>query len=151
MLIYTFQEELQTLKQALKTADHEKWLAASEEEYNQPHWNGHMEIGVAALWQEANQVQVEICDKSQWPLQGKTCCKRLYTGTGNRLQRNLFSRIEIWINLIHLSSHSSPWLGNRGNGCQNSIPLWRVKRGDTHGTTRRFRSEGTRKEGLQTC
>ena len=34
MLIYTFQEELQTLKQALKTADHEKWLVASEEEYN---------------------------------------------------------------------------------------------------------------------
>ena len=34
MLIYAFQEELQTLKQALKTADHEKWLAASEEEYN---------------------------------------------------------------------------------------------------------------------
>ena len=34
MLIYAFQEEPQTLKQALKTADHEKWLAASKEEYN---------------------------------------------------------------------------------------------------------------------
>ena len=34
MLIYAFQEEPQTLKQALKTANHEKWLAASEEEYN---------------------------------------------------------------------------------------------------------------------
>ena len=34
MLIYTFQEEPQMLKQALKTADHEKWLAASKEEYN---------------------------------------------------------------------------------------------------------------------
>ena len=34
MLIYAFQEEPQTLKQALKTADHKKWLAASEEEYN---------------------------------------------------------------------------------------------------------------------
>ena len=34
MLIYAFQEEPQTLKQALKTADHEKWLAASKEEYD---------------------------------------------------------------------------------------------------------------------
>ena len=34
MLIYAFQEEPQTLKQALKTADREKWLAASKEEYN---------------------------------------------------------------------------------------------------------------------
>ena len=32
MLIYAFQEEPQTLKQALKTADHEKWLAVSKEE-----------------------------------------------------------------------------------------------------------------------
>ena len=31
MLIYAFQEEPQTLKQALKTANCEKWLAASEE------------------------------------------------------------------------------------------------------------------------
>ena len=34
MLIYAFQEEPQTLKQALKTADHEKWLAASKKEYD---------------------------------------------------------------------------------------------------------------------
>ena len=34
MLIYAFQEEPQMLKQALKTADHEKWLAASKEEYD---------------------------------------------------------------------------------------------------------------------
>ena len=34
MLIYAFQEEPQTLKQALKTADRKKWLAASQEEYN---------------------------------------------------------------------------------------------------------------------
>ena len=34
MLIYAFQEEPQTLKQALKTADCEKWLAASKEEYD---------------------------------------------------------------------------------------------------------------------
>ena len=34
MLIYAFQEEPQTLKQALKTTDHEKWLAASKEEYD---------------------------------------------------------------------------------------------------------------------
>ena len=34
MLIYAFQEEPQTLKQALKTADREKWLAASKEEYD---------------------------------------------------------------------------------------------------------------------
>ena len=47
------------------------------------------------LISEANQVQVEICDKSQWLLQGKTCCERLYPGTRNRLQRNLFSSIEI--------------------------------------------------------
>ena len=34
MLIYAFQEEPQKLKQALKTADHKKWLVASQEEYN---------------------------------------------------------------------------------------------------------------------
>ena len=34
MLIYTFQEEPQILKQALKTPDREKWLAVSKEEYN---------------------------------------------------------------------------------------------------------------------
>ena len=34
MLIYAFQEEPQTLKQALKTANHEKWLATSQEEYD---------------------------------------------------------------------------------------------------------------------
>ena len=34
MLIYTFQEEPQMLKQALKTADCKKWLVASKEEYN---------------------------------------------------------------------------------------------------------------------
>ena len=34
MLIYAFQEEPQTLKQALKTTNHEKWLAASKEEYD---------------------------------------------------------------------------------------------------------------------
>ena len=34
MLIYAFQEEPRTLKQALKTANHEKWLAASQEEYD---------------------------------------------------------------------------------------------------------------------
>ena len=34
MLIYAFQEEPQMLKQALKTADHEKWLVVSKEEYN---------------------------------------------------------------------------------------------------------------------
>ena len=34
MLIYAFQEEPQTLKQALKTADREKWLTASKEEYD---------------------------------------------------------------------------------------------------------------------
>ena len=34
MLIYAFQEEPQTLKQALKTADCKKWLAASKEEYD---------------------------------------------------------------------------------------------------------------------
>ena len=34
MLIYAFQEEPQTLKQALKTANCKKWLVASEEEYN---------------------------------------------------------------------------------------------------------------------
>ena len=34
MLIYAFQEEPQTLKQALKTDDREKWLAASKEEYD---------------------------------------------------------------------------------------------------------------------
>ena len=34
MLIYTFQEEPLTLKQALKTANCKKWLAASQEEYN---------------------------------------------------------------------------------------------------------------------
>ena len=34
MLIYAFQEKPQTLKQALKTADCEKWLMASQEEYN---------------------------------------------------------------------------------------------------------------------
>ena len=34
MLIYAFQEEPQMLKQALKTADHEKWLAVSKEEYD---------------------------------------------------------------------------------------------------------------------
>ena len=34
MLIYAFQEEPQTLKQALKTADHEKWLVASKKEYD---------------------------------------------------------------------------------------------------------------------
>ena len=34
MLIYAFQEEPQTLKQALKTANREKWLAASKEEYD---------------------------------------------------------------------------------------------------------------------
>ena len=33
MLIYTFQEEPQTLRQALKIADCKKWLMASEEEY----------------------------------------------------------------------------------------------------------------------
>ena len=34
LLMYAFQEEEpQTLKQALKTANHEKWLAVSEEEY----------------------------------------------------------------------------------------------------------------------
>ena len=34
MLIYAFQEEPQMLKQALKTADRKKWLAASQEEYD---------------------------------------------------------------------------------------------------------------------
>ena len=34
MLIYAFQEEPQTLKQALKTANREKWLVASKEEYD---------------------------------------------------------------------------------------------------------------------
>ena len=34
MLIYAFQEEPQMLKQALKTANREKWLAASQEEYD---------------------------------------------------------------------------------------------------------------------
>ena len=34
MLIYAFQEEPQTLKQALKTANHKKWLVASKEEYD---------------------------------------------------------------------------------------------------------------------
>ena len=34
MLIYAFQEKPQMLKQALKTADREKWLAASKDEYN---------------------------------------------------------------------------------------------------------------------
>ena len=34
MLIYAFQEEPQTLKQALKTADCKKWLAGSKEEYD---------------------------------------------------------------------------------------------------------------------
>ena len=34
MLIYAFQEEPQTLKQALKTADCKKWLATSQEEYD---------------------------------------------------------------------------------------------------------------------
>ena len=34
MLIYAFQEEPQTLKQALQTTDHEKWLAVSKEEYD---------------------------------------------------------------------------------------------------------------------
>ena len=57
--------------------------------------------------------------------------------TGNRLWRNLFSSIEIQINLIHLSSRCSPWLENQGNGCQDGIPLWRVKRGDIYGTTRK--------------
>ena len=33
-LIYAFQEEPQTLKQALKTANRKKWLAASKEEYD---------------------------------------------------------------------------------------------------------------------
>ena len=34
MLIYAFQEEPQTLKQALRTVDRKKWLAASKEEYD---------------------------------------------------------------------------------------------------------------------
>ena len=34
MLIHAFQEEPQMLKQALKTADREKWLVASKEEYD---------------------------------------------------------------------------------------------------------------------
>ena len=34
ILIYAFQEEPQTLKQALKTADREKWLVASKEEFD---------------------------------------------------------------------------------------------------------------------
>ena len=34
ILIYAFQEEPQTLKQVLKTANHKKWLAASKEEYD---------------------------------------------------------------------------------------------------------------------
>ena len=34
ILIYAFQEEPQMLKQALKTADREKWLVASKEEFN---------------------------------------------------------------------------------------------------------------------
>ena len=59
MLIYAFQEEPQTLKQALKTANHEKWLAASKEEYD-----NLIEMGTWKLVsrQKTNQVQVEICD-----------------------------------------------------------------------------------------
>ena len=34
LLVYAFQETSQTLKQALRMADSEKWLTASEEEYN---------------------------------------------------------------------------------------------------------------------
>ena len=34
MLIYAFQEEPQTLKQALQTTNHKKWLVVSKEEYD---------------------------------------------------------------------------------------------------------------------
>ena len=149
MLIYAFQEEPQMLKQALKTADHEKWLAASKEEYD-----NLIEMGT---WKLVSLPRDKRPIKCRW---------RYVIKADSRFKARLVAKGFTQVQGIDYEETSSPvsryesirYILAHAALLDCEIEAMDVKTAFLYGelkeeirTARRLRSKRTRKESLQTC
>ena len=149
MLIYTFQEEPQTLKQALKTADHEKWLAASKEEYN-----NLIEMGIWKLVSLPHDKRPIKCRwryviKADGRFKARLVAKGFTQVQGTDFKET-FSPVSRYKSIRYIPAHAALLDWEIEAMDVKTAFLYGELKEEIYGITRRIRSKRTRKESLQT-